>query len=41
MALSKAKDAEDNQIFKEEISDIKTEISEYIKKIRKLSKQVS
>ena len=41
MALSKAKDEEDNQIFKDEIADIKTEIDKYIKKIRKLTKQIA
>jgi len=36
MALAKGKDEEGNQIYKDEIADIKTDQDKYIKKIRKL-----
>ena len=36
----KVKDEEGNQIYKDEIADIKTDMDKYIKKIRKLLKQI-
>lgn len=41
MALAKGKDEEGNQIYKDEIADIKTDQDKYIKKIRKLQKQIA
>jgi len=41
MALSKVKDEEGNQIYKDEIADIKTDMDKYIKKIKKILKAIA